>query len=243
MTDNFTETLPAAEPVTPAKQSPQVDGFGFPVMSEADLLQLDRAEEAVTPKKGNAKHAPQVDEFGFPVISETDLQQLDRAEEAATPKKSNAKQAVYEVDELDDAKVGLSQPGQADAKQCMCGWNSAHGYCRMLSVTSSNRQLFSCRACDFVQWVDAAASKARSGAKRLAQELGTDDPFQSAVAPSAKKRRADGPRCAVCSIKEPSVVLMPCKHLCLCEDCAFDKKHTECPKCAVFIYERMLVYK
>ncbi|XP_075150150.1 uncharacterized protein LOC142224260 [Haematobia irritans] len=53
-------------------------------------------------------------------------------------------------------------------------------------------------------------------------------------------------RCVVCRDRQKCVVLLPCKHLCLCEECAdymiFSAQSQKCPLCRTNIVHSMSVY-
>ena len=51
--------------------------------------------------------------------------------------------------------------------------------------------------------------------------------------------------CCICLSKPKCVVLLPCKHMCLCEDCGDAKSTTliqDCPLCRKAIRDRLKVY-
>mmetsp|Transcript_20806 Transcript_20806/g.43465 ORF Transcript_20806/g.43465 Transcript_20806/m.43465 type:complete len:97 (+) Transcript_20806:72-362(+) len=48
--------------------------------------------------------------------------------------------------------------------------------------------------------------------------------------------------CCVCMEKERQVLLMPCRHLCVCRGCSEDARLLDCPICRSDISERMVVY-
>lgn len=54
----------------------------------------------------------------------------------------------------------------------------------------------------------------------------------------------DGQLCIVCHDREKCVLLFPCKHLCLCNECAniIDGYENKCPICRVQIYQKIKVY-
>jgi len=50
--------------------------------------------------------------------------------------------------------------------------------------------------------------------------------------------------CCVCLYKQKTVLLLPCKHMCLCSGCSAPEKClVECPLCKVVIFERINVYR
>ena len=51
-----------------------------------------------------------------------------------------------------------------------------------------------------------------------------------------------GGLCVVCLAEERRVLLLPCRHLCVCEDCAGDRRLERCPLCRAAIEDRMRVY-
>ncbi len=48
--------------------------------------------------------------------------------------------------------------------------------------------------------------------------------------------------CVICQEKEKSVVLIPCRHLCLCADCANHEQLKLCPLCRRQIESKFVVF-
>lgn len=48
-------------------------------------------------------------------------------------------------------------------------------------------------------------------------------------------------RCIVCLVNPREIILLPCKHVCLCEDCA-GKIERKCPVCNINIQDKRAVY-
>lgn len=48
--------------------------------------------------------------------------------------------------------------------------------------------------------------------------------------------------CVVCQTDAKTVLLMPCRHMCLCKNCSSRSEMTKCPLCRVAITERIDVY-
>jgi len=48
--------------------------------------------------------------------------------------------------------------------------------------------------------------------------------------------------CVVCQGNEKSVVLLPCRHVCLCKDCANNDNIVDCPLCRERIRDRIAVF-
>ena len=48
--------------------------------------------------------------------------------------------------------------------------------------------------------------------------------------------------CVICCDLPKAVVLMPCRHLCLCEPCSKNKKVKQCPICRKQISDRISVF-
>ena len=48
--------------------------------------------------------------------------------------------------------------------------------------------------------------------------------------------------CVICQEREKSVVLLPCRHLCLCAHCAQHDHLQQCPLCRRHIAHRISVY-
>lgn len=69
-------------------------------------------------------------------------------------------------------------------------------------------------------------------------------------AKEAAKEREDKERhnkneermCVVCLESQKSVLLLPCRHLCLCGECSSRPEVTKCPICRQTIYEKLVVY-
>ena len=55
----------------------------------------------------------------------------------------------------------------------------------------------------------------------------------------------EGELCVICCDKKKNVVLLPCKHLCICESCEEGLKQQpkpSCPMCRCLIKDTMCVY-
>ena len=48
--------------------------------------------------------------------------------------------------------------------------------------------------------------------------------------------------CIICHDREKSVILMPCRHLCLCLECSNHSEVNSCPKCRTVISTKISVY-
>lgn len=48
--------------------------------------------------------------------------------------------------------------------------------------------------------------------------------------------------CVICQDREKSVVLMPCRHMCLCAECSNHSAVNSCPKCRTVIARRISVF-
>jgi hypothetical protein len=48
--------------------------------------------------------------------------------------------------------------------------------------------------------------------------------------------------CVICQEREKSVVLLPCRHMCLCAECALHDHLQQCPLCRRRIEDRISVY-
>ena len=48
--------------------------------------------------------------------------------------------------------------------------------------------------------------------------------------------------CVVCQSIEKSVVLLPCRHVCLCKECAYNDSLVDCPLCRERIRDRIAVF-
>ncbi|KAM7350953.1 uncharacterized protein ACRADG_003938 isoform 1-T2 [Cochliomyia hominivorax] len=70
---------------------------------------------------------------------------------------------------------------------------------------------------------------------------------RSSVSPSNSDKTLDPTqRCVICRDRQKCVLLLPCRHLCLCEECAdymfFSSQRQNCPLCRTFIDHSMSVY-
>lgn len=48
--------------------------------------------------------------------------------------------------------------------------------------------------------------------------------------------------CVICCEMEKCVVLLPCRHMCLCASCSRDERLTQCPLCKDDIAHRINVF-
>jgi len=48
--------------------------------------------------------------------------------------------------------------------------------------------------------------------------------------------------CVICQVEVKSVLLMPCRHLCICKECSERDELQKCPLCRISIVERIHVY-
>ena len=48
--------------------------------------------------------------------------------------------------------------------------------------------------------------------------------------------------CVICTVEHKSVLLMPCRHLCLCKICSKREEVTHCPLCRGEIEDRIDVF-
>uniref|UniRef100_M4BY57 RING-type domain-containing protein n=1 Tax=Hyaloperonospora arabidopsidis (strain Emoy2) TaxID=559515 RepID=M4BY57_HYAAE len=48
--------------------------------------------------------------------------------------------------------------------------------------------------------------------------------------------------CVICLANEKRILCLPCRHLCLCETCAYRQEVTKCPICRLEIAEVLAVY-
>ena len=48
--------------------------------------------------------------------------------------------------------------------------------------------------------------------------------------------------CIICQDREKSVVLMPCRHMCLCAECSNHSTINSCPKCRTVIARKICVF-
>ena len=61
-------------------------------------------------------------------------------------------------------------------------------------------------------------------------------------AEDARRQEKESRLCVVCCEKEKSELLLPCKHLCVCEDCAQDRRLKQCPLCRMEIEETVSIF-
>ena len=57
-----------------------------------------------------------------------------------------------------------------------------------------------------------------------------------------RDKAAEQKLCVVCMENQPTVVLMPCKHLCLCGECSQSPTMKKCPMCRKSIENRLEIY-
>lgn len=48
--------------------------------------------------------------------------------------------------------------------------------------------------------------------------------------------------CVICQVQEKTVLLLPCRHLCLCEKCSVRSEVTDCPLCRLNIQDKIRVF-
>lgn len=48
--------------------------------------------------------------------------------------------------------------------------------------------------------------------------------------------------CVVCQVQEKTILLLPCRHLCLCENCSSRTTLSDCPLCRDTIQDKIRVY-
>ena len=48
--------------------------------------------------------------------------------------------------------------------------------------------------------------------------------------------------CVICQVQEKTVLLLPCRHLCLCEKCSLRKELKDCPLCRLAIEDKIRVF-
>jgi hypothetical protein len=48
--------------------------------------------------------------------------------------------------------------------------------------------------------------------------------------------------CVVCQVEPKAVVLLPCRHLCVCGGCANHSLLSKCPICRKAVREKLVVY-
>ena len=53
---------------------------------------------------------------------------------------------------------------------------------------------------------------------------------------------SQGTECTICFDAPKSIVLFPCKHLCLCSNCSATKSVDECPMCAAEIQYKLDIF-
>ena len=54
--------------------------------------------------------------------------------------------------------------------------------------------------------------------------------------------RPDYKFCVICQLEEKSILLLPCRHLCLCQKCSRRKELQSCPLCREEIQDKMHVF-
>lgn len=56
------------------------------------------------------------------------------------------------------------------------------------------------------------------------------------------KETEESSLCVMCISNEKNIILLPCKHLCLCKDCSYNSKLKNCPICRTEITEQMRIF-
>lgn len=89
-------------------------------------------------------------------------------------------------------------------------------------------------------FVDSIASKVRNALDELKdrkiKELELKELERKAATPS------EASLCCICKDNQKTILLLPCRHLCLCEHCANLPIVSSCPVCRAAISERLQVY-
>jgi len=52
----------------------------------------------------------------------------------------------------------------------------------------------------------------------------------------------DSRLCVICISKEKNIILLPCKHFCLCKDCSYNSELKDCPICRTEIKDQMRIF-
>jgi hypothetical protein len=78
--------------------------------------------------------------------------------------------------------------------------------------------------------------------KKLKNSLENLEERKTALIRDQMEQQKEQRYCVICQAKEKSVVLLPCRHMCLCDDCSGSNKIDVCPLCRKAIAHRISVY-
>mmetsp|Transcript_15981 Transcript_15981/g.15342 ORF Transcript_15981/g.15342 Transcript_15981/m.15342 type:complete len:419 (+) Transcript_15981:261-1517(+) len=78
--------------------------------------------------------------------------------------------------------------------------------------------------------------------KKLKNSLENLEERKAALIRDQMDQQKEQRYCVICQAKEKSVVLLPCRHMCLCDDCSGSNKIEFCPLCRRPIAHRISVY-
>ena len=91
--------------------------------------------------------------------------------------------------------------------------------------------------------MNAARRVGQAPAAAEAAEKGAAD-AQSSSSSSSNGQAQESQDCCVCLAERKSVVLLPCRHMCVCEACGLDDESLldKCPMCRTNITHRFRVF-
>ena len=75
--------------------------------------------------------------------------------------------------------------------------------------------------------------KKRSEKKKSSRRGGTDDSDVEELLFEQVEREREDKLCVVCQDKEKCIMILPCRHLCICQDCQapLQARNNHCPIC------------
>lgn len=77
---------------------------------------------------------------------------------------------------------------------------------------------------------------------KLRQTLSAIDKKKSRLMSQEIEKQKENRLCVICQEGEKSVVLFPCRHMCLCDACSQHEDLEQCPLCRRPIVQRISVY-
>jgi hypothetical protein len=145
--------------------------------------------------------------------------------------KTPTREENMDVDDDEDATMEQSPDEQTIAPQT--------------KVTTPMNNTFSFKRSPFANNTSTPTSEEASGTSELCLSSEMTGPSQHQDTTEIGSPEEDERLCIVCEDAKKEVILLPCKHMCLCKNCAstclFKTLH-ECPMCRAMIGDSMEVY-